>query len=316
MQSFRTILPDFSTNIAILPDHRFLGMGSCFAANIGARLERARWVTATNPFGILYHPFPIADGLDWLMGEGEFDESSIFNHQNQWHSFQHHGSFSAEYPAEALEKMNEYLKLGRKGLEKADFLILTFGTAFGFYEKATNRVVANCHKVDGHLFERKLTSLDELKNRYQTILKNINTAFPDLKILVTVSPVRHIRDGLVSNQRSKATLLLLADWMESTFEQVHYFPAYELMMDDLRDYRFYKNDLIHPTDLAVDYIWDFFVNNYFSEKAKTYLSKINKIITAMEHRPIRPDSEAHQLFVKKTEKAMRKLEEEYPHLKV
>lgn len=314
MQSFRTILPPLSGQLQIQPDDHLLCLGSCFAQHIGDYFKVGRWSVDLNPFGILYHPFPMVRGLERLLNETFFTEEDLFFHQEQWHSFDHHGQFSGLNPKEVLTAINQRLSKGSNQLKKASFIILTLGTTNGFVEISSGQVVANCHKLPSQRFNKTLFTQEAIQQRLAKVIKRLTKQFPKLKIIITVSPVRHLRDGLITNQRSKASLLLAAAKLEKEFSAIHYFPAYELMMDDLRDYRFYKNDLMHPTKMAVDYIWEYFRKSYFSEATKIYYEEVLKINKELMHRPRRPDSAAHQRFVEQLKKKISVLQKKYPHL--
>ena len=314
MQYFRTILPPLPGLPIIQPADHLLCMGSCFAQHIGNRFQKGRWSVQLNPFGILYHPFPIAQGLLRLLEGSTFKEEDLFYHQEQWHSFTHHGHFSRPKKRETLSVMNMALKKGSNQLKKTNLLLLTLGTSRGFVHYDTGQVVGNCHKLPGKHFTKKLNKPEIIFEKLSIVFQRFKIQFPNLKILLTVSPVRHLRDGLVENQRSKASLLLACAELEKAFDSVCYFPAYEIMMDDLRDYRFYKNDLMHPTEMAIDYIWEYFRKNCFSESAQTYYEEIREINKGLNHRPLRPNSTAHQLFMEQLKTKMDILEKKYPRL--
>ena len=314
MQYFRTILPPLSGLPIIQPKDHLLSMGSCFAQHIGDRFQKGRWSVQLNPFGILYHPFPIAEGLLRLLDGPSFLEEDLFYHQEQWHSFAHHGYFSGPEKMETLSAMNMAKKNGSEQLKKSNLLLLTLGTANGFEHNDTNQTVGNCHKLPRKHFTKKLNKPEIIFEKLSIVFKKLKIQFPNLKIMLTVSPVRHLRDGLITNQRSKASLLLAAAELEKAFDSVYYFPAYEIMMDDLRDYRFYKNDLMHPTEMAIDYIWEYFRKNCFSESAQTYYEEIREINKGLNHRPLRHNSTAHQLFMEQLKTKMDILEKKYPRL--
>ncbi len=300
MSVFRTVLPDIDFPKDINPMHKLLCMGSCFAENIGNRLKDAKFQVNINPFGILFNPISIADSLDFLLQKKYFETVDIFEHEGIWQSFMHHSRFGALDADIALANINEALRIARADLQSADWLIVTLGTANVFVDKQTDKVVANCHKLPANRFERKQLQLPEIEQSLHATFERLQTQYPNLKILLTVSPIRHIKDGLIENQRSKARLILAAESLTNTMANIFYFPAYELLMDDLRDYRFYEKDMIHPNEQAVDYIWDYFNNNLFSETTKTLLSEIEGLRSAATHRPFQVDSAAYQHFAKAT----------------
>ena len=315
MQSFRTTLPPLPGLPQIQPDDHLLCLGSCFAQEIGDRFFQGRWSVRLNPFGTLYHPFPMTAGLLRLLEGQPFTAKDLFYHQEQWHSFAHHGQFSGSDQMETLNVMNEALLNSTAQLKKANFLLLTFGTANGFIHSDSGEVVANCHKLPGQNFNKKLFTPDTIYKNIAPVLKRIMAQFPTIKILLTVSPIRHLRDGLITNQRSKASLLLACAELEKNFASIHYFPAYEILLDDLRDYRFYKNDLMHPTEMAVDYIWEYFRKSCFPEATQRYYEEVLAINQMLAHRPLRPDSSAHQKFLEQLKIKIAEVEQKYPGLR-
>lgn len=314
-KTFRTILKATPSSLPIEHQSGVMCLGSCFAEHMGKRLKYYKFQTNLNPFGIIYNPISIANSLNILMNSERFyEEKDVFENLGNWHSFQHHGSFSNPDMELVLEKINNTLTESRAFLKNTEFLILTFGTANVFVDQRTEQVVANCHKVPQQHFIKKQLSVDEIIIVLHEILQQLNTAFPHLKIITTVSPVRHIRDGLVENQISKSTLILSLNEISKQYPHVAYFPSYELLLDDLRDYRFYEKDMIHPNELAIDYIWDFFAETFFNQKTKDLNLKIEKIKNASNHRPFHANSNPHQSFVKKQLEKIGVLERQYSFL--
>ncbi len=314
MQTFRTDLTIEQSSFSIQHQNGTLCIGSCFAEHMGQRLIDTKFKTLLNPFGILYNPISIQQTIDYLLSGYFFTENDLFFHQERWHSFYHHGSFSKLDQEKTLQGINEAMEEGRAFLKKCDRLIITLGTANVFVYKKTGEVVANCHKLPNQDFERKRLSINEIVQQLTSVFKQLKNENPELEIITTVSPIRHIRDGLVENQRSKATLLLSLDELCKTLDFVHYFPSYELVVDDLRDYRFYEADMIHPNRTAIDFIWKAFDNTFFDPKTKELNQKIEKIILASKHRPFNKGSEAHQMFVKQQLAKIKLLEDSYTFL--
>jgi hypothetical protein len=311
---FRMALPVHKAPFECSYKTPILAIGSCFAENIGNRLSDLRVLTCTNPFGILYNPISIANCLNYLMKDAFFTEHDIFENQGLWHSWQHHGKFSSSRKDEILRGVNENISETRKFLKTANRLILTLGTAHVFIEKQTNQVVANCHKMPVSCFHRKRLSVDEIVESFNPVFNKIFLQNNDYQIIITVSPIRHIKDGLIENQRSKAILLLAVDRLCALFPNVHYFPSYEIMMDDLRDYRFYEPDMIHPTQQAIDYIWQIFSDTYFSDETKKIMDDVRKVNLMRQHRPLHPDTEGYQLFANGLKKKEEDLIIKYPFL--
>jgi hypothetical protein len=314
MPNFRTVLPIVDYPFSITHQDHILCIGSCFAEHIGNRLDEAKFGGMLNPFGILYNPVSIGEGIEMLLSGKVFAEKEIFLHQEGWHSFSHHGAFSHPDKAGALGLINEGLEKGRQCLARASRLILTLGTANVFVYKETGRIVANCHKLPGNLFERRCLSVEEVADALVPVLKQIKAGREDFRVILTVSPVRHIRDGLVENQRSKATLLLAVDQLCRELDFTHYFPSYELLLDDLRDYRFYEADMIHPNRQAIDYIWDYFAQAFFPQATRQLVEKIDQITTAARHRPFHPETESHRQFINNQLAKIEALEREYQFL--
>ncbi len=314
MLKFRTKIPNSSFSFDF--DHRqpILCMGSCFAEHIGSKLTSFKFTSLLNPFGILYNPYSIASGLEQLSSNRIFSEEDLFEANGQWHSFDHHGHFSDPEKTKAIQNINLKIEEGFHFLKKTNRLILTFGTSNVFVYKKTQEIVANCHKVPNHEFERKALSIESILEKLNPIFDQLKNQNPDLEILLTVSPIRHIRDGLIENQRSKSRLLLACEQLSKKANFIHYFPSYEIMMDDLRDYRFYKEDMIHPSDLAINYIWDYFDQCFFSAETRDLNLKISKIINAVQHRPFHPESEEHQSFLNKQLKAIERIQNEFNYL--
>jgi hypothetical protein len=314
---FRTTLPPLPASLRLGHEDCILAIGSCFTENIGAYLQQAKFEIAINPFGIVYNPISMAETLFYLLQKKEFEvEKNVLEHQGIWSSFLHHSSFSTLTKEAIIEKIQGDLVKSQAFFSKINRLLLTFGSATVYEHKESNQIVANCHKLPAHTFTKRRLSVEEITTTYSRLLTELQANNPSLQVIFTVSPIRHIRDGLVENQRSKATLLLAIDALCARFERVHYFPAYELLLDDLRDYRFFENDLIHPTIFATQYIWEYFSDTYFNSTTKEIIEALKKIQTAAAHRPFQPDSAAHQNFLETHQKNIEKFNAKYPFLKI
>ncbi|MBK8562182.1 MAG: GSCFA domain-containing protein [Saprospiraceae bacterium] len=314
MQSFRTVFPSIQSPIKIGHADWVLCIGSCFAEQMGGRLERLKFPTLVNPFGIVFNPASIGRSLERLMSGEPFSENDLVQHQGLWHSWEHHGRFSQPDKAAALSNINDSLSTARAFLENTTRLVVTLGTAHVFTLKKMGEVVANCHKLPAAEFERRRLSVEEVVAALLPVFEKMKAQLPSLEIIATVSPVRHLRDGLMENQRSKATLLLALDEIGQRLPFVHYFPAYEILLDDLRDYRFYAEDMAHPSHQATDYIWQYFEQAFFDEKTRVLNGRIERVLSAMAHRPFHPQSAEHQNFIKKELDALRQLAGEFPGL--
>lgn len=293
---------------------RLLLMGSCFATNIGTRLLEAKFACDVNPYGVLYNPLSISAALREALAGKVYAEADLYEHGGLWHSPMHHGDFSAPTAAEALERINARLEAMRAELSRLDVLLLTWGTAWVYEEARTSRIVGNCHKLPERCFCRRRLPVEEMVDDYTELLADLWKVNPGLKVVFTVSPIRHVRDGLHANQLSKATLLLAAERLEDAFpDRVYYFPAYELVLDELRDYRFYADDLAHPSDLAVRYVWERFTQWCLDPGALRLMAAHEDIRKALAHRPLHPESEGYKRFLEQTLLKMERLVGKYPY---
>ncbi|MFH1198148.1 MAG: GSCFA domain-containing protein [bacterium] len=312
--NFRTeIIPDIST-IPIEHHHKILTIGSCFAENIGEYFFYYKFDVLSNPFGVLYNPVSIFNGIKILSDEKMFTEKDLIFDQDEWHSFYHHSDFSHHDKQKCLDKINSGIKRTKEFLTSSDYFIITYGTAFVFEHKERGIIVSNCHKIPGNQFNRYLLSFEDTKQRIDrtiNLLKEINSK---LKIILTISPVRHWRDGAVDNQLSKSILFLALHESIKGKENCFYFPSYEIVMDDLRDYRFYKQDMLHPNNIATDYIWDKFSGTFLSEGCLKIITEVKKIIQAAEHRPRNTNSPKHKEFAASMIKLIDTLEKKHPHI--
>lgn len=284
------------TKLAEGIDHtqKVFALGSCFAENISERLAKAKFSVTTNPFGVLFNPFSIANAIERLDSARSFAVCDIEAGRDSFFSFDAHSSLDGTTQTEAFANLNRAVAHGAKALQNADWVILTFGTAW-VYERE-GRVVANCHKQPASQFSRRRLSVTEIVGRYDALFEGV---LRDKKVVLTVSPVRHIGDGLQENSVSKATLRLAVEELVAKYENAHYFPSYEILIDDLRDYRYYADDLAHPSKMAVDYVWERFCEYALTEKAQRLLPQIEQIVSAAEHRPFNSESEAHKTFCRK-----------------
>ena len=277
-------------------DHtkKVFALGSCFAERISERLQRAKFSVTTNPFGVLFNPFSIANTIERLDSTRAFAVCDIEAGRDAFFSFDAHSSLDGTTQTDAFAKLNRAVAQGAKALAEADWVILTFGTAWVYERKG--RVVANCHKQPAAEFERRRLSVEEIVERYRPLFEGV---LRDKKVILTVSPVRHIGDGLQENSVSKATLRLAVEQLCELYDNAYYFPSFEIVIDDLRDYRYYDEDLAHPSKVAVDYIWEHFCGAALTPEARKLLPQIEQIVAASEHRPLNPESESHRTFCRK-----------------
>ena len=313
---------DFRTKVELPVDlpsithaEKLLLMGSCFAENIGKLLTGSKFQVDVNPYGILYNPLSISVALREILCGKEYLKEDLFFYKGLWHSPMHHGAFSGVTPENTLENINTRLRPIHASVQKLDWLILTLGTAYVYCQKEKGHVVANCHKLPESQFVRHLLSVEEVVKEYSSLITEMITHYPKLKVLFTVSPIRHIRDGLHANQLSKSTLLLAIDRLQQLFPgQVFYFPSYEIVLDELRDYRFYADDMLHPSSLAIQYLWQRFSEIFFSNETKQMIISIEEIQKDLAHKPFHPHSEAYQRFLGQIVLKIERLNRKYPYL--
>lgn len=311
---YRTVLkPENLDSI----DHskKIVMMGSCFSEHIGEKLISRKFNVNLNPFGILYHPLTISAAINRMIESKPFNSDDLKFENDRYISFYHHGKFNHTDQQIMLNNINEAFEKGRKQLLKADYLFITWGTAYGYsHKESDSSIVANCHKIPGNQFIKILLQPDEIIREYQQLFNKLIEINPDIKIIITVSPVKHLKDGLIDNNISKSILLLAANQLKTSIKNTSYFPAYELVHDDLRDYRFYAKDMAHPSEEAVEYIWDFFKKTYWNESTFNLNIIIESVINSLLHRPLHPENEAHKVFIESVNNKMINLENDYAFL--
>lgn len=292
---------------------KLLLVGSCFADNIGTKLAEYKFSVDVNPFGTLYNPFSIASAARRLGAGTPYTENELFLYEGRYHSFDHHSRFSAASAGECLERINDRLAASHRRLAATGAAVVTLGTAWAYRLKETGRTVANCHKVPENRFDRRRYGPEELAAACHELVGTLWKANPGMHIVFTVSPIRHWKDGAHANQLSKAALLLAADRICSRYpEKTDYFPAYEIMMDELRDYRFYADDMLHPSPLAVNYIWQRFRDHYFAPETRRVMEAWEAVQKAVSHRPFDTQSEAYQKFIVQTLLKIERITEKFP----
>jgi len=287
-----------------------LFIGSCFTRAIGDRLNDLKFKVKINPFGVQYNPVSIENSLRILMDARLFNDDDLQFQNELWFSYDHHTSFSDPDKGACLASINASIEDGAAILKEAGYIFITFGTSWVYALLDSKRVVSNCHKQPAKVFTRYRLRMDDIIKAYQILIKDIRRFNPDINVVFTVSPIRHLKDGAEENQVSKSTLILVVRELTEQFDNVGYFPAYEIMMDDLRDYRFYEDDMIHPNLTAQKYIWDRFSQAYLSDSTNGLMRKIEKLKKAMRHRPFNPESSNYKEFVNKNLIAAQQLAKE------
>jgi len=288
--------------------------GSCFSGEISNRLAALKFNVLQNPNGILYDPLSIATSIFSYIENKPFAENNLFQLNHFWHSWQHPSVFSGVDKMEVLERINSSQISAHNFLKHASVLVLTFGTAFNYFLKNENKSVANCHKAPADFFEKRLLTIEEMTDEMKKLFTALQIFNPALKIILTVSPVKHIKDGIAENNRSKARLIEMTHSLVESQKNVFYFPSFEIVSDILRDYRFYKKDLVHPNETAIDFVFEKFSDSFFANSTKEIVSEIKKVIASVRHKPIFKDSEGHKKFINLQLKNIEKLILLYPFL--
>jgi hypothetical protein len=313
---FRTLVPIPENNRQIDYNSKIVSLGSCFAVNMSDKLDYFKLHNVCNPFGILFHPLAIEKLINFAVSGKRFMESDIFFHNERWHCYDVHSDLSNSNKEELLRSLNVIIESTKLQLQEATYVIITYGTAWVYRNIESNSIVANCHKVPQKQFKKELLSVDEIRESSANTLKLIHSVNPNCNIIFTVSPVRHIKDGFVENQWSKSNLIAaLHQVINCQLSIVNYFPSYEIMIDELRDYRFYAEDMLHPSQVAIDYIWKRFKETTVSEIAFSTMAAVETIQKSLHHRPFNPDSESHQKFESKLKAKITKLIAQYPFMK-
>ena len=306
MKLFRTELKVTPSKQQIDLKSRVITQGSCFADAIGDRLATFKVPARVNPFGVIYNPESIHKVLSYSIFNEPLPDHTFIQHQDVFLNYNFHSEFSSLNKEGLTSRLVNTIGSTHYFLKDADWIVLTYGTAWVYKRNDTGEVVANCHKLPPATFTKSLLSSSEILSSFKTFYSQLKTFNPEIRIILTVSPVRHIKDTLALNNVSKSVLVVAAYLIASQYDDVEYFPAYELMMDDLRDYRFYKADMLHPSEEAEDYIWEKFMERYFSSPLKEFAIKWSAILSALRHRPFHPHTRSHQQFLRET---IKKLEE-------
>lgn len=316
--NFRTPVEIPPVAFRMKPTDNVWFVGSCFAQNVGGRLARDKFPCRVNPFGVLYNPLSVAQLFHLVASEGEFpSDDCYFESGGLWHSWLNDSSFSAPTLSMCRTRVENRIQELRDALPSLQFLFITLGTPCYYQLKTKGMVVGNCHKQPQARFLERLLTVEETMEALGTSLADLWKVAPRLQVVFTVSPYRYAKYGFHNSRLGKAVLLLAVDGLCRRYEQrCAYFPAYEIVLDELRDYRFYADDMLHPSSLAADYIYERFAEAYFDDEALTFCERWRRIAKAMEHRPLHPGSEAHLHFVRQTLSEIHELKRLYPALDV
>jgi hypothetical protein len=310
--STEVVVTDLANKISY--DSKIVSLGSCFAVNMSENFKKFQFQHSVNPFGILFHSQALANLLEFAVTDKVFDESDIFYHNEIWSSFDAHSDMNELEDFEILLKLNQKIRTFKTDLQQASHLIITLGTAWVYKNIATNKLVANCHKILQKEFTKEILSVATIEQNLHDIVNYVTKLNPNIQCIFTLSPVRHLKDGLIENQRSKAHLITaLQNFLEGE-KQHYYFPSYEIIMDELRDYRYYGADLLHPNEIALQYIWEKFSKHCITESAYPTMQLVDEVQKGLAHRPFNPYSEQHAKFLDKLGIKLDTLLEKYPFM--
>lgn len=315
IDNFRTIIQCSKINGKLINHEKYLLIaGSCFSENIADNLIENRFKVCTNPFGVLYNPISILNSLKRIESGKFYAPDELFFYQELWRSFDHHSSFAHPNQDDALRKINDVFQKSSVAFHNCGSILITFGTSFVYSLKDTNRIVANCHKLPQRQFYRKMITSEHIAQQYILFFEKLLKSKPDIQIILTISPVRYLRQDAHENQISKSNLMIAVDKITSRFSQIHYFPSYEIMMDDLRDYRYYKPDLIHPNQTAVNYIWNRFRDACISDDSNRFIEEYKQILSAKQHKIQYPALYSTKNFISSQLTYISKLSKKYPKI--
>lgn len=312
---FRTVIDIPASDVTIDHTTQMMLFGSCFSENIGIKLGEYKFKVDVNPFGILYNPSSIIASIERLLSNKPFTGDDLVCHNGIYHSLMHHGQFSDVNQSVCLQSIENRFSKAAAEIAQTDVFLITFGSAYAYRWKESSAIVGNCHKIPAAMFDRFRLSVNEIIEEWGTLISLLREINPSVKFLFTVSPVRHWKEGVHENQLSKSILHLAVDNLQQQFPaQVHYFSAFELMMDELRDYRFYGDDMIHPSTFAVEYIWNRFADTYFSSATKAINAEWAHISKSLGHRPLYPETAAYRAFEKSILLKLEDFGRKYPYI--
>ncbi len=312
--NFTTKISISKSNSQINYSSKIISIGSCFASTMGEKFEYFKFQNTVNPFGIIFNPISIENLINRAVNQIEFTENDIFFYNESWHCFEVHSVLSNTSSQLFLEKLNRILHYFRTQTIEATHYIITYGTSWIYRNKTSNTIVANCHKVAQNQFNKEILSVEVIEKSIQNTIDLVKKVNPNCQFIFTISPVRHIKDGFVENQLSKAHLITSLQSAISNLQTANYFPSYEILLDELRDYRYYTEDMLHPNKIAIDYIWERFCESTISEDSFPIMEEISTIQKSLLHKPFNPNSESHLKFIAKLNKKMSTLVSKYPNI--
>lgn len=311
--NLQTQIPLFPKEPKIDYHSKVVLLGSCFTENISGKLDYFKFQNVQNPFGIVFNPVSIENLVLRALSEDVFTEDDLFQHQELWHCFEVHSSLSSIDKDSVLQHLNQKLLAFKKQIEEASHIVITLGSAWVYWHEERSQLVANCHKIPQDQFQKNALPIDTITKSLSTIVSVIRQVNKNAAFIFTVSPVRHIKDGFEENMQSKAHLISAIHKMKEEVD-AHYFPSFEIMMDELRDYRFYEKDMLHPNELAIDYIWEKFKTVWIDPETETLQKEIATIQKGLLHKPFNPNSEAHLKFREALLSRIKILKKSLPHI--
>ena len=297
---------DYTSKIVLL--------GSCFSKNMGHKFKYLKFISHQNPYGILFHTKAIETIIRNAVNQKKYSQKDIFLLDERWHCFEAHSQLSSPSKKHHIQQLNDASELTNKSLANSTHVIITLGTSWVYQLIESKKIVANCHKVPSQKFKKLILSVDDIIESLHSILSMVRKINPTVNFIFTVSPIRHVKDGFIENQQSKSHLISAIHEIIKSHEQTFYFPSYEMMMDELRDYRFYEEDMIHPNKTSINYIWDKFSENWFSDRAIEMMKEISKIKRAQEHKPFNATSEKHKSFLTEIKHKIESFNKKYPEI--
>ena len=311
---FRTIVPISKATKSITYYSSIVSLGSCFAVNMAQKFAYYKFPITVNPFGVLFHPLAIENILQHTIENSLYTAEDFFLHNELWHSFDFHSDMSQSSLKEAIQLANSQQIQLQQALQEASFCFITLGTAWVYIYNSIDTIVANCHKLPAQHFSKRLLSIEEITESLSHIITLLKQFNPLITVVFTISPIRHIKDGFFENQVSKSQLFA-ALYPLITDNKSLYFPAYELLLDELRDYRFYANDMVHPSEMAINYIWERLVATYIETATQADMKQVDSIQKGLSHRPFNPETESHQQFLAQLQQKMEAFTMKYPHIR-
>lgn len=311
----------FTTKIPIQPGNKLINyeskvvlLGSCFAESMGEKFEYFKFQNIINPFGILFHSLAIKNLVSRALTDSFYTQEDLVFNNEQWHCLDAHSQLSNRNPHDLLKRLNTELENTKSFLTNATHIIITLGTAWVYQHQNTGSIVANCHKIPANSFTKKLLTVDTVTASLQNLIETVRHVNKEVHFILTVSPVRHLKDGFTQNTVSKSVLIQAVNNVSETLNYVDYFPSYEIIMDELRDYRFYKRDMIHPNQVAIDYIWEQLSASWIHTEAMNLMNRIDKVQKSLQHRPFNENSQAYTVFLAQLQKEQNVIRQLFNHI--